>query len=177
MKISKITAKWIVLAILIAFVAAGGLIAWAAPPEDENDSQETAAKPTEVNPVGTVAPVPVPTRGPIPRIAVDAELIGTAVVEGGSSVAVFQLAAGTRVVREGDEITNGVRLAQVRRNRIDVERGGIHQEIRIGSSVGIQQVGPDSVSGSSTRLSVNPAQEFARQKARLRQEWLARNRG
>jgi len=139
---SKKAMKCIVLAILIALVAAGGLMAWASPPEETDEVDEAAA-------ASTALPASTP-RTRDPRIAMDAELIGTAVVEGGTSFAVFQSASGTRFVREGDEIASGVRLVQVRRNRIDVERDGVHEEIRLGSSEGIRQQIP---SGSIRRAS------------------------
>jgi hypothetical protein len=98
---------------------------------------------------------------------VDGELIGTAVVDGGTSYAMFQSANGTRLVREGDEIASGVRLVQVRRNRIDVERNGVKQEVRIGWSEGIgQQVRPGS----------NPAGSGVEKRARLREDLRARGR-
>jgi len=137
---SKKTMKWIVMAILVALSAAGSLVAWASPPEETDEVDE-----------GVAASVSVPASTPRtrdPRIAIDAELIGTAVVEGGTSFAVFQLAGKTRMVREGDEIASGLRLVQVRMNRIDVERNGIHEEIRLGSSEGNRQ----QVRSGSTRV-------------------------
>jgi hypothetical protein len=80
-------------------------------------------------------PAPIP-REPDPRNDINAKLIGTAVLERGPSIAVLQLTTGTRYVREGDEIVSGVRLVKVWRNRIDVERAGVHQEIRQGSNEG-----------------------------------------
>jgi hypothetical protein len=74
-------------------------------------------------------------------------LIGTAVVDGAPSIAFVQLISGTRFVREGEEILDGVRLVKVLRNRIDVERGGRHQEIRSDSNaagIGVP-AGPDMV--------------------------------
>jgi hypothetical protein len=143
----KKTAKWIGLAMLVATAAAGGLMAWAAPPDGNDGVGQTAPGPAASNSGGVAAFVSVPasTPRPVPRIAIDAELMGTAVVEGGTSYAMFQLAGGTRLVREGEEITDGVRLVQVRRNRIDVERNGVHQEIRLGGIEGArQQVRPGS---------------------------------
>jgi len=108
------------LASLIGLVAAGGLIAWASALHAADEA-------------GTAFPEPASLpRGPNPQANFDARLIGTAVVEGGPSIAFFQLASGTRFVREGDEIVAGVRLVKVWRNRIDVERAGVHQEIRPG---------------------------------------------
>jgi hypothetical protein len=68
-----------------------------------------------------------------PGIVLDVMLVGTAVVEGGPSFAVFEGAKGSRLVREGEEIVPGVRLLQVDWNWVDVQRGGIRQEIRLGS--------------------------------------------
>jgi hypothetical protein len=63
-------------------------------------------------------------------------LVGTAVVEGGPSFAVFEGAKGSRLVREGEEIAPGVLLLQVDWSSVEVGRGGIRQEIRLGSSDG-----------------------------------------
>jgi hypothetical protein len=64
-------------------------------------------------------------------------LVGTAVVEGGPSFAVFEGAKGSRLVREGEEIAPGVLLLQVDWSSVEVGRGGIRQEIRLGSSDGM----------------------------------------
>jgi Type II secretion system protein C len=168
MKYSKKT-SWIFLATLIALLAAGGSMASAAPPDGKDGANQTAEEPVASNPGGVAVPVSMPVSIPrvVPRIAMDAELIGTAVVEGGTSYALFQSANGTRLVREGDEIASGVRLVQVRRNRIDVERNGIHEEIRLGWSEGSrQQVRPGS----------NPAGSGREARARLREDLRARGR-
>ena len=133
------TPKLFFIAALIGLVAAGGLIAWASPPEaaDEVDmaSPEYAGSDSRGDTASVSVPAPLP-RGPKPQVNFDARLIGTAVFEGGPSIAFLQLATGTRFVREGDEIVTGVRLVKVWRNRIDVERAGVHQEIRPGSNEG-----------------------------------------
>ena len=67
-----------------------------------------------------------------------AKLIGTAVVEGGVSFAVFQQGAKSVLVREGNEIVEGLRLVQVSWNLIDVERDGVRHQIRIGSGEGLK---------------------------------------
>ena len=167
---SKKTMKWIVLAIVIGLVGAGGLIAWASPPDASDDVDDPSAEPAVPNPGGVAASVSLPAstpRTPDPRTAIDAVLIATVVVEGGPSFAVIQLATGTRLVREGGDIAVGVRLVQVGRNRIDVEREGIHQEIRLGSNEGTrQQVRPGSTGVASGK----------EVRARLREDLRARGR-
>jgi len=131
------TTKWIFSTILIGLVAAGGLIAWASPPDAADEVDIASPEPVGSGAKWGAAPVAVPApipRGPTPQIKFDARLIGTAVVEGAPSIAFLQLTNGTRFVREGEEIVAGVRLVKVWRNRIDVERAGVHQEIRPGST-------------------------------------------
>jgi len=161
--------SWIFVAILIALLAAGGLMAWATPPDSRDVAEQPAAEPAGANPGGVVVPVSVPASIPraVQRNSMDGELTGTVVVEGGTSYAMFQSAKGTRLVREGDEITSGVRLVQVRRNRIDVERNGVHEEIRIGSSQGV---------GQQVRRGSNPAGSGVEVRARLREDLRARGR-
>ena len=161
--------KWTVLAILIALVAAGGLTAWAAPSDGNGGAEQTAVEPAASNSGGVAASVSVPvsTARAVQRIGMDGELIGTVVVEGGTSYAMFQSANGTRLVREGDEIAGGMRLVQVRRNRIDVERNGVREEIRIGWSEG---------AGQQVRLGSNPAGSGREARARLREYLRARGR-
>ena len=141
------TPKLFFIAALIGLVAAGGLIAWASPPEaaDEVDlaSPENAGPDSRGDTASVTVPAPLP-RGPNPQVNFDARLIGTAVLEGGPSIAFLQLATGARSVREGDEIVAGIRLVKVWRNRIDVERAGVHQEIRPGSTEGPQDQVPIS---------------------------------
>jgi hypothetical protein len=140
MKSNK-NSKWIAVGIVIAFVAAGGSMARAAPPGNQEVESQDVAEPAGSNSGGVVGTMPVRASTPraVQRYAMDVELIGTAVVEGGTSFALFQSASGTRLVREGDEIASGLRLVQVRRARTDVERNGIQQEIRLGSSEGVRQ--------------------------------------
>ena len=159
----------IAVATLVALVAVGGfLMAWAAPPDGKDGVEQTAPDPAGTNPGGVVVPVSVPASAPrAPGNSMDGELTGTVVVEGGTSYAMFQSAKGTRLVREGDEITSGMRLVQVRRNRIDVERNGVREEIRLGWSEGVgQQVRPGS----------NPAGSGREARARLREYLRARGR-
>jgi hypothetical protein len=149
--------KWIVLAMLAAVSAAGGLMAWASPQGDNAGTEQAAPEPAQANLGG----------GAVQRVAMDGELTGTVVVEGGTSYAMFQSANGTRLVREGEEIASGVRLVQVKRNRIDVERNGVREEIRLGWSEGtLQQV----------RLGSNPAGSGREARARLREYLRARGR-
>ena len=161
--------SWIFVAILIALLAAGGLMAWATPPDSRDVAEQPAAEPAAANPGGVVVPVSVPASIPraVQRNSMDGELTGTVVVEGGTSYAMFQSANGTRLVREGDEIASGVRLVQVKRNRIDVERNGVREEIRLGWSEGTRQ---------QVRLGSNPAGSGREARARLREYLRARGR-
>jgi hypothetical protein len=162
LKPPKKTVKWIAMAMLVAVAAAGGLMAWAAPPDGKDGVEQTVAEPARSNSGGVAASATVPASTPhaVQRVAIDGELIGTAVVEGGTSFAVFQVAGKTRMVREGDEIASGLRLVQVRMNRIDVERNGVHEEIRVGSSEGNRQ---------QVRSGSNPAGSGFETRARLRE--------
>ena len=166
---SKKIVKWIVLAVLVSVGAAGGLMAWAAPPDSKDGANQTTAESAASNSGGVAAPVSLPASTPraVPRIAMDAELIGTVVVEGGTSYAMFQSGSRSRLVREGEEIAGGVRLVLVRRNRIDVERNGVHEEIRLGSSQGV---------GQQVRSGSNPAGSGREARARLREDLRARGR-
>jgi Type II secretion system protein C len=172
--------KWIVVAILVALGAAGGLMVWAAPPDSKDGAEQSDAEPGVSNSGRVAASLSGPasiTRA-TPRISVDAELIGTAVIEGGRSYAVFQMAEGARFVREGDEIVGGVRLVQVERNRVGVESNGIQQEIRLGSSDGIQQqVRPGSIRGPVTETDVQRLWDYRREKVNSILEWVARHKG
>jgi hypothetical protein len=130
---TKLTVQWMFVALLIALAAGGALTAAAATPDVTDDADVESAAP---------APGPVPGRGaaatapePVPwqrnlLAELDLRLIGTAVVDGGASMAILQLPTETRFVREGDEIVPGMRLAKVWRNRIDVERAGVVQDMR-----------------------------------------------
>lgn len=146
-------------------------MAWAAPPDGKDDANQTVAEPARPDSGRVAAPVSGPASTPRtrdPRITMDAELIGTAVVEGGTSYAVFQSANGPRLVREGDEIAGGMRLVQVRRNRIDVESNGIQQEIRLGWSEGVgQQVRPGSTRAASGKEMRALLREDLRARGRL----------
>ena len=172
--------KWIVLGIMFALVTAGGLMAWAAPPDTKDGVEQTAAEPAGSDTARLAAPVSAPasTSRATPRIAMDGELVGTVVIEGGSSVALFQMAGGARFVREGDEIVSGVRLVRVGRNRIDVERNGLHEEIRLGSNEGIGgQVRPGSFRGPVTETDVQRLWDYRRQKVNNILEWVSRHKG
>jgi len=155
------------MAMMFAVAAAGGLMAWAAPPNSKDSANQTAAEPAGSYSGGVAGSVSASAPRAVQRVAIDGELIGTVVVEGGTSIAVFQSASGTKFVREGDEIASGVRLVQVRRNRIDVERNGVHEEIRIGSSQGV---------GQQVRRGSNPAGSGVEVRARLREDLRARGR-
>ena len=130
---TKLTVQWMFVALLIGLAAGGALTASAAAPDDPDDADVESAAPAP-GPVpgrsaAAAAPAPVPwQRNPLAGL--DVRLIGTAVVDGGASMAILQLPTETRFVREGDEIVPGMRLAKVWRNRIDVERAGVLQDMR-----------------------------------------------
>jgi hypothetical protein len=153
------TLKLVFIASLIGLVAEGALIGWASPPEAADEVDVASPEPADSGSGGGAAPVAMPApvpRGPNPQIGLETRLIGTAVVEGGPSIAFLQLATGTRFVREGDEIVAGIRLVKVWRNRIDVERGGSHQEIRPGPSEGLPyQARPGSISTEAAPADVD----------------------
>ncbi|HSW49547.1 MAG TPA: hypothetical protein VLH09_05195 [Bryobacteraceae bacterium] len=127
----KKNVKWMLVALLIGFAAAGALTASASAPDDADDAEvePAAAVPGPVPGGAAAAPAPVPWQRNL-LAEMDVRLIGTAVVDGGASMAVLQLPGGPRFVREGDEISPGVRLVKVWRNRIDVERAGVVQDMR-----------------------------------------------
>jgi len=173
--------KWIFVVILMALLTAGGLMVWAEPPDSKDGAKQSDAEPGVSNTGRAAAssvsgPASIPRAAP--RISVDAELIGTAVIEGGRSYAVFQMAEGARFVREGDEIVGGVRLVQIERNRVGVDSNGIQQEIRLGSSDGIQQqVRPGSIRGPVTEADVQRLWDYRRQKVNSILEWVSRHKG
>ena len=131
---TKLTVQWMFVALLIALAAGGALTAAAAAPDvtDDADVESAAPAPGPVPGRGAAATAPEPVpwqRNPLAGL--DVRLIGTAVVDGGASMAVLQLPGGPRFVREGDEIVPGMRLVKVWRNRIDVERAGVVQDMRV----------------------------------------------
>jgi hypothetical protein len=153
---TKKALKRIAPAILAGLVAAGTSAVWASPTDDAADEADTASlEPAGLGTGGSAssstgsAPI---SRGPSAQVDFGAQLIGTAVVEGGPSIAFLQLATGTRFVREGDEIVAGVRLVKVWRNRIDVERAGTHLDIRPTSNPEPPSAGRMAASGDVDRL-------------------------
>jgi hypothetical protein len=141
------TIKLIFIAFLIGLTAEGALIAWASPPVETDQVDVASSEPA--SPDSGVSAVYPAMRQPA-RIEFDAKVIGTAVVAGGSSIAVLQLTTGTQLVREGDEIVPGLRVVKIGRNRIDVERAGVLQEFRSipssGPVVGGEAIQADTVS-------------------------------
>lgn len=130
---TKLTVQWMFVALLIGLAAGGALTASAAAPDDPDDADVESAAPAPDPAPGrgaaAAAPEPVPwQRNPLAGL--DVRLIGTAVVDGGASMAILQLPTETRFVREGGEIVPGMRLVKVWRNRIDVERAGVVQDMR-----------------------------------------------
>jgi len=125
---TKLTVQWMFVALLIGLAAAGALTASAAAPGDADDADVESAAPAPAR-AAAAAPAPVTwQRNPLAELNV--RLIGTAVVDGGASMAILQLPTETRFVREGDAIVPGLRLVKVWRNRIDVERAGVLQDMR-----------------------------------------------
>ena len=140
---TKLTVKWMIVALLIGLAAGGTLTASASAPDDTDDADvEPAASAPGFNPARGAAPAPasVPLQ-PDMLIEFNVRLVGTAVIDGGSSMAILQLPTGPRSVREGDEIMAGMRLVKVWRNRIDVERGGVLQDMHARQSSGPVTVG------------------------------------
>lgn len=130
--ISKKTMQHFFPALLIALLSAGSVVVWASPPDGHDNIEEAAGEADWPDPdeVAVSASLSVSTRQSAGQGAtMDPTLVGTAVVEGGASFAVFQLPGGTRFVREGGEIAGGLHLVQVLRNRVDVERNGVRDEI------------------------------------------------
>ncbi len=72
-----------------------------------------------------------PAEAPVapPPSPLDVTLVATAVVEGGRSFALVQKGSEVRLVREGEDVVEGARLAKVLRDRIRVVRAGRTEEI------------------------------------------------
>jgi len=111
MKSKTMHSIFLALTILIALTAPERE-GWASPPDTSDDA--TQSPPTDRN----------------------TKLIGISVGRGGPSYAVFQSGGRTVLVREGNEIAPGLRLVQVRWKRVDAERDGVVEEIRIGGGEG-----------------------------------------
>ncbi len=73
--------------------------------------------------------VPLPPPPPAPLVPLNVILLGTAVVDGGTSFALVSAVNEIKLVREGEEVAPGARLAEVREDRIFVERGGRREEV------------------------------------------------
>ena len=58
------------------------------------------------------------------RTPLSVTVIGTVVLEGGRSFALVQSGSELKLVRENDDVAPGAKLAQVRHDRIVVDRGG-----------------------------------------------------
>ena len=92
-------------------------------------------------------------------------------------MALFELAGGSRFVRDEDELVSGLRLVQFRMNRIDVERNGVHEELRLGWSEGNrQQDRPVWMRGASTQGGLESLWGSNKEKVQYRREMLARHR-
>jgi hypothetical protein len=130
----------VVLLIGIVLAAPGDRMGWASPPKAPVGASPAAPDLARPNFPG-VSPSPsMPASAPRtvgPPIILDVTLVGTVVVDGGPSLAVFEGARGSRLVWEGEEIAPGMRVLKVDWDWVDVERGGIRQEIRLGSSEGM----------------------------------------
>jgi hypothetical protein len=119
------TARLIFTALLIGLATGPSPITHASDQDATGEEDIAPAQPAAHGPLRSAAAEAVPA-----AIENHAKLIGTAVFEGGSSIAVLQLTSGIRFVREGDEILPGMRLVKVTRNRIEVERAGVLGDIR-----------------------------------------------
>jgi hypothetical protein len=131
-----------VIALLIVLGVAGDRAAWSAPP-----------------------------LAPGSPITLNGTLMGTVVVQDGQSLAILGSVNGYRQVAEGEDISEGVRLRQVRTDRIVVERGGAVQEIRLGSTVGV--VAP---SDAATAAALERPTESVRSQVDERQQRLMNTR-
>ncbi len=149
---------WMLAVMLIGFAAAYALTASAAVPDDTEEADAEPAAPIPASaPAGAAA---APAASPVPwqrnlLAEMEVRLIGTAVVDGGASMAVLQLPGGPRFVREGDEISPGVRLVKVWRNRIDVERAGVVQDMRARQG----SPGPEPVAAEAALVQAGAAPE------------------
>lgn len=131
--------SWIILLVGIVLAVAGDRLGWASRTRAPNMVSPAAADLAALDPAGGAPALSMPEPGPQvpgPPMTLQVTLVGTAVVEGGPSFAVFEGAKGSRLVREGEEIAPGVLLLQVDWSSVEVGRGGIRQEIRLGSSDG-----------------------------------------
>ena len=61
---------------------------------------------------------------PVVRTPLNMNVIGTVVLDAGRSFALIQFGSELKLVREGDDVAPGAKLAQVRHDRIVVDRGG-----------------------------------------------------
>ncbi|GAB4277125.1 MAG: hypothetical protein Kow0092_32900 [Deferrisomatales bacterium] len=69
-----------------------------------------------------------PRPAPAPKVPLNLTLVGTAVVEGGTSFALVESGGDLKVVREGGEVAPGAVLAQVLHDRIRVDHQGTVEE-------------------------------------------------
>jgi general secretion pathway protein C len=79
-------------------------------------------------PVSAAAEVPAAPAAPVALPPLQLTLIGTAVIQDGTSFAVIELDRETRVVPEGQPVAEGATLAKVLADRIRVDRQGTVQE-------------------------------------------------
>lgn len=164
----------------LIFVQANERPGQASPLKTEAGSITASANPTNTTSPMAVTPLPLPQEPPRmagPRITMDAELIGTIVVDGGRSYAVFELKTGQKLVRMGEEIISGVRLLEVRRNQIEIARGGVSQEIGLGSGEGTLALGSTRAAG----VDMNRFDEIRKKKVeslnRFRARYVSLKRG
>lgn len=110
------------------------------------------------------------------RVLPDGVLAGTFVVEGGTSFALLQPAGEMRLVRQGDEIVAGARLAEVRTDRIVVDVAGTRQEYLLSQARGgaVPRVAPLAPAVGNVRgSSVAGASPAAGSRDGGYSEWLA----
>ena len=148
----KKIALLIVAALLIGFPPGSAMMAATSAP-DEADLEPAGNEITAGASSSATAPLTLPASA---LLDFGMRLIGTAVVDGGSSVAVIQFSNGTRFVREGEEILTGMRLVKIRRDRVDVERAGVIQDMRARSGSDLVIAG--NAAPVSLPANVDPAQ-------------------
>ncbi|MHB8766046.1 MAG: type II secretion system protein GspC [Deferrisomatales bacterium] len=91
-----------------------------------NANPKPEAPPTPARPLSDTPPPPPP---PAPLVPLNITLLGTAIVEGGTSFALVQSGAELKLVRVGGNVVPGAVLTAVKRDRIQVTRGGTAEDV------------------------------------------------
>ena len=161
MRFNKTLIIFFATAFLIALTATKGPEAWTSPSDAADDQEASIDVPSGSDLWGDdqFESEPATDLNPI--------LIGTAVVEGGSSYAVFQSGGRSVLVREGDEIIEGLLLVYVGWGEIDVERDGVIDEILIASGEAVPGDGVLRETGIRRAEEVQAQRIKARQRVRF----------